>query len=106
MPLNPVDWMAREIKFQASWGSQPADWKRSLELMRTGVVTVEPLLSEASYIPLEGIQEAFSYKAAKKCYVDCMRRRVSHIRYLYLIFIGLDWVKKCRRDYISLNTLF
>ncbi len=59
MPLNPVDWMAREIKFQASWGSQPDDWKRSLELMRTGKVTVEPLLSEASYIPLEGIQEAF-----------------------------------------------
>ena len=59
MPLNPVDWMAREIKFQASWGSQPDDWKRSLELMRTGKVIVGPLLSEESYIPLEGIQEAF-----------------------------------------------
>jgi (R,R)-butanediol dehydrogenase/meso-butanediol dehydrogenase/diacetyl reductase len=59
MPLNPVDWMAREIKFQASWGSQPDDWIRSLELMRTGKVNVKPLMSEESYIPLDGIQEAF-----------------------------------------------
>ncbi len=59
MPLNPVDWMVREIKFRASWGSQPDDWKRSLELMAAGKVTVGPLLSESSYVPLEGIQEAF-----------------------------------------------
>ena len=59
MPLNPVDWMAREIKFKASWGSRPDDWKRSLELMAAGKVTVGPLLSESSYIPLEGIQDAF-----------------------------------------------
>ena len=59
MPLNPVDWMAREIKFQASWGSRPEDWQRSLELMRTGKVNVAPLLSEESYVPLDGLQDAF-----------------------------------------------
>ena len=59
MPLNPVDWMVGEKEFKASWGSQPDDWRRSLELMEAGKITVGPLLSESSYVPLEGIQEAF-----------------------------------------------
>ena len=56
MPLNPVGWMAREITFKASWGSQADDWKRSLDLMGAGKETVGPLLSESRYVPLEGIQ--------------------------------------------------
>ncbi|MBI4220369.1 MAG: zinc-binding dehydrogenase [Chloroflexi bacterium] len=60
MPVLPVDWMAREIRFQTSWGSAPGDWKIALELMRTGKISMKLLLSESSFIPLEGIEKAFS----------------------------------------------
>lgn len=60
LPLLPADWMAREIRFHSSWGSSPGDWKISLELMRSGKVSMEPLLSESSFIPLEGIEKAFA----------------------------------------------
>ena len=59
LPLLPADWMAREIRFHSSWGSTPGDWRRSLELMRSGKISMQPLLSESSFIPLEGIQKAF-----------------------------------------------
>ena len=59
LPLRPVDWMARETSFKASWGSLPADWHRALGLMASGKLTVKPLISEVGYIPLEGMQEAF-----------------------------------------------
>ena len=55
----PVDWAGMEVKFQASFGSLPEDWRISLELIRSGKVNMDPLLSEAGFIPLEGIQEAF-----------------------------------------------
>jgi threonine dehydrogenase-like Zn-dependent dehydrogenase len=60
MPLLPVDWMAREIRFQSSWGSTPGDWTISLDLMGSGKVSMDPLLSESSFIPLEGIEKAFA----------------------------------------------
>ena len=59
LPLLPADWMAREIRFHSSWGSSPGEWKISLELMRTGRISMKPLLSESSFIPLEGIEKAF-----------------------------------------------
>ncbi len=59
LPLRPVDWMARETSFKASWGSLPGDWHRALKLMSSGKLTVKPLISEVGYIPLEGMQEAF-----------------------------------------------
>lgn len=55
----PADWIAREVKLQASFGSRPEDWQDSLELIRSGRVRMEPLLSEVGFIPLEGIQQAF-----------------------------------------------
>ena len=57
--LSPVDWMARETSLRTSFSSDPVDWRIAPELLRSGKVTIEPLLSEASFIPLEGIQEAF-----------------------------------------------
>jgi (R,R)-butanediol dehydrogenase/meso-butanediol dehydrogenase/diacetyl reductase len=57
--LLPVDWIARETNLQTSFGSRPEDWRISLELLRTGKITVEPMLSKADFIPLEGIQAAF-----------------------------------------------
>ena len=55
----PVDWAAREIRFQASFGSNPEDWLIALDLIRVGKVEMGPLLSEASFIPLSDIQNAF-----------------------------------------------
>jgi len=59
LPLRPVDWMAREISFKASWGSLPGDWHRAIGLMASGKLTVKPLIGDVESIPLEGMQEAF-----------------------------------------------
>ena len=55
----PVDWMAREVSLQTSFGGKAEDWPVALELIRTGKIDMEPLLNEAGYLPLDGIQEAF-----------------------------------------------
>ena len=58
-PLLPVDWAAREVKLQTSFGSTPDDWRIALDLIESGKVRMEPMLSETDYVSLEGIQEAF-----------------------------------------------
>ena len=55
----PVEWIAREGKLQASFGGTPEDWRIALDLIRSGKIRMEPLLSEASFIPLDDIQHAF-----------------------------------------------
>ncbi len=55
----PVDWMAREVQFSTSFGSRPPDWRISLDLIATGKVTMDPLVSEAGFLPLDSIQQAF-----------------------------------------------
>jgi len=57
--LLPPDWMAREVGLQASFGTRPEDWRIALDLIRTGKVTMDPLVSDASFLPLENIQRAF-----------------------------------------------
>ncbi len=55
----PPDWMGREVNLQTAFGSRPIDWRISLDLMKSGQVTMEPLVSEASFLPLDEIQGAF-----------------------------------------------
>ena len=55
----PVEWIAREVSLQATFGGAPEDWRIALELIRTGKIRMESLLSEASFIPLDDIQQAF-----------------------------------------------
>ena len=55
----PVDWLAREVNLQGTFGAQTEDWKVAFELLRSGKATVEPLLSETGFIPLDDIQQAF-----------------------------------------------
>ena len=57
--VNPANWMARQVRMQASFGTQPQDWPIALELMRTGKVSVDHMLSGTNFVPLEGIQGAF-----------------------------------------------
>jgi len=40
-------------------GARPEDWRIALDLIRTGKVTMDPLVSDASFLPLENIQDAF-----------------------------------------------
>ena len=58
-PVVPPNWMAREVRMQSSFGTLPEDWRIALELMRTGRVSVEHMLSGTNFVPLEGIQGAF-----------------------------------------------
>jgi threonine dehydrogenase-like Zn-dependent dehydrogenase len=51
--------MAREVRMQSSFGTQPEDWRIALELMRRGQVSVDHMLKATNFIPLEGIQSAF-----------------------------------------------
>ena len=59
MPLMPVDWMTREVSFQSSWGSLPQDWQVAVQLFENSKVSVEPLISDESFVPLEDIQQTF-----------------------------------------------
>lgn len=59
LPLEPADWMAREVDFRVSFASAPEDWRIALELLASGRISADALLSEASFIALEDIQEAF-----------------------------------------------
>ena len=55
----PVDWVGSEVTLLASMGTRPEDWRIAMELIASEKVDMAPLLSDAGFIPLEGIQEAF-----------------------------------------------
>ena len=59
LTIGPADWMAREVDFRTSFASHPEDWRIALDLFATGRISTAPLLSEASFINLDEIQEAF-----------------------------------------------
>ncbi len=59
LPVDPVDWMGREVDFRVSFASDPEDWRIALDLLSSGRISAEALMSEASFIDLEEIQEAF-----------------------------------------------
>jgi len=59
LTIGPADWMAREVDFRTSFASYPEDWRIALDLFASGRVTTKPLLSEASFIELDDIQQAF-----------------------------------------------
>ncbi len=55
----PVDWIARDLEMTTVLGYGPEDWQVGFDLIRTGRVRPQAMLTEESVIPLEGIQEAF-----------------------------------------------
>jgi (R,R)-butanediol dehydrogenase/meso-butanediol dehydrogenase/diacetyl reductase len=59
MPLEPADWMAREVDFRVSFASEPEDWRVALDLLASGRISGDALLSESSSIELDQIQETF-----------------------------------------------
>ena len=54
-----VDWVGRQVKLVSSAGSTPEDWRISMELIRSGAIKTEPLVSDDAIIPLDDIQGAF-----------------------------------------------
>ncbi|MEX2229147.1 MAG: zinc-binding dehydrogenase [Dehalococcoidia bacterium] len=59
LPLEPANWMAREVDFRTSFASQAQDWRTALDLLATGRISADALMSEASFIALDEIQQAF-----------------------------------------------
>lgn len=59
VPVTPVEWMAREIDFRSTWASLPEDWSIALDMLRTGDISVEPLVSDAGFISVDDIQPTF-----------------------------------------------
>ena len=59
LPLEPANWMAREVDFRTSFASQAQDWRTALGLLATGRISADALMSEASFIALDDIQQAF-----------------------------------------------
>ena len=59
VPLQPADWMAREVDFRTSFAGEPADWRVALELMASGKISGAALTSEASFIGLDAVQMTF-----------------------------------------------
>ena len=57
--ILPVDWMAREVELQSTFGARPVDWRVAMDLIRSGKVAIDPILSKDEFIPLDRIQEAF-----------------------------------------------
>ena len=58
-PIQSVEWIGRQVELKAAYGSDPIDWRTSVDLMEKGQVQVEPMLGSDSHVPLAGIQDAF-----------------------------------------------
>jgi (R,R)-butanediol dehydrogenase/meso-butanediol dehydrogenase/diacetyl reductase len=58
-PVLTVEWVGREIDMKTAYGSEPRDWRISLDLMEQGKVQAGPMVPPDSYVPLDGIQQAF-----------------------------------------------
>ena len=59
VPVTSGDWFGREVRMKAIYGSLPAEWQYSLELMKAGKFNMQPLLTGNAFVPLDNIQEAF-----------------------------------------------
>lgn len=55
--VSPLDWVGREVKMQCAYGSDAGDWRLALDLLASGRVRGEPLIS--SIVPLAEIQRTF-----------------------------------------------
>ncbi|MDP3064678.1 MAG: zinc-binding dehydrogenase, partial [Chloroflexota bacterium] len=59
VPVLTVEWVGREVEMKTAYGSEPEDWRISLDLMAQGKVRADGVVTEECFLPLERIQEAF-----------------------------------------------
>ena len=57
--VNPVDWVGREVKMKAAYGSRPEDWSTAVNLIRDGRIQTDPMIDESDFVDLDDIQQAF-----------------------------------------------
>lgn len=55
--VSPLDWVGREVQMQCAYGSEAGDWRLALDLLASGRVRGEPLIT--SVVPLAEIQRTF-----------------------------------------------
>ena len=55
----PVEWMAREVSLATTFGTEPRDWTTALDLIRDERINMDAMVTDAGFIGLDGIQEAF-----------------------------------------------
>ena len=55
----PVEWMAREVTLATTFGTDPRDWTTALDLIREGKIDMDAMVTDAGFIGLDGVQEAF-----------------------------------------------
>ena len=55
----PPNWMAREVRMQSSFGTQPHDWRHRAgpDAQGTGLESITCSVA-TNFVPIEGIQEA------------------------------------------------
>ncbi len=74
LPLEPADWMAREVDLRVSFASEPRDWRVALGLLASGQISAEALISETSFIALDQIQQSFEGLMAPSTQVQVVIR--------------------------------
>ena len=57
--VQPVDWVGREVKMKAAYGSRPEDWSTAVNLIRDGRIQTDPMIDESDFVDLDDIQQAF-----------------------------------------------
>ena len=59
VPVLPVDWAAKEIQLNTTFGGVPFDWQVAMNLIESGSITLEPLLADTDILAIDDIQAAF-----------------------------------------------
>ena len=57
--FKPIDWQAREINIQSTFGAHPEDWKIAMKLIEAKKIDLDIMLPKESFIKLEEIPEVF-----------------------------------------------
>jgi (R,R)-butanediol dehydrogenase/meso-butanediol dehydrogenase/diacetyl reductase len=57
--VMPSEWMAREVGLNTTFSTDAVDWRTALGLLASGEVDISPMVDQASFVPLDDIQQAF-----------------------------------------------
>ena len=57
--FKPIDWQAREVNIQSTFGAHPEDWKIAMQLIETKKIDLNIMLPKESYIQLDEIPHVF-----------------------------------------------
>ena len=55
----PAEWMAREVGLNTTFSTDEVDWRTALGLIASGKADIQPMVNQASFVPMDDIQQAF-----------------------------------------------